>query len=192
MYVDGGFSEKQIAQKLGLTMYKVRGALDKHNVQRRTRSEAIRSLYITRDDKKPFSIRKNLTQAEEALKLAGVMLYWGEGTKRGSTVSFANSDPEMIHIFIMFLRKICGIHEKRMRIALHYYADQSESKLVRFWSKLTNIPVAQFNKSLLHKTERNSGTYRRKSPFGTVAVRYSDKRLLEVIVTWIDEYKKIL
>ena len=48
------------------------------------------------------------SKKEEALRLAGVMLYWAEGCKGWSTVKFVNSDPSMIKLFLSFLREVCA------------------------------------------------------------------------------------
>ena len=115
------------------------------------------------------------------------MLYWGEGTKGGNSVVFSNSDPDMIQLFLNFLRVICGIDEKRLRLLLHIYPDQNESKLKKFWSEKTKIPQAQFSKTFCHSGK--NGTYKNLSPYGTISLRYSDKLLLNVINDWIKDYK---
>ena len=114
------------------------------------------------------------------------MLYWGEGYKRGGEVSFSNSDPRMIKVFLRFLRHVCGVHEERLRMALHYYQDHNPKELMTFWSEQTQIPALQFHTPYLHV--RNGGTYRELSRYGTATVHYADKKLLKQILTWITDY----
>ena len=50
----------------------------------------------------------------------GAMLYWGEGYKGddknpAKLVDFANSDPDMIKIFLKFLRTVFKIDEKKIK-----------------------------------------------------------------------------
>lgn len=188
-YISEFLSEKQIAEKFGTSSRFVRNCLDSLKVQRRSRSEAIRYIHLTKHGKRNFVLKANLSQKEQQLKLAGSMLYWGEGAKHGGTVSFANSDPEMIKVFLKFLRKVCGVSEERLRLTLHYYEDHNPPELMNFWSNVTDIPLKQFHTPYLH-TRRVSGTYKRPSLHGTVQIRYNDSKLLEVIKSWISSYAK--
>lgn len=124
------------------------------------------------------------------LKLAGVMLYWGEGSKKGNSVALANSDPLMVSVFMKFLRDICGIDNERVRATIHYYGDHDPRELLSYWSRITRIPAAQFYKPFLHADTK--GTYKKKSQYGTISVQYSDKKLLQLINGWIQEYQNQL
>lgn len=191
LYIHSKLSEVQIGSRLTMSNRKVRRILDKHKIKRRSISEAISFLYITKFGKKPFRLRENLTEKDQILKAAGAMLYWGEGAKSNGSVAFSNSDPSMVTLFLHFLRRVCGIQEGRLRITLHYYQDQDLENLIAFWSKLTNVPRSHFYKSFLHMTGKK-GTYKSRASYGTVSVQYSDKKLLTVILDWIREYQKVL
>jgi len=190
LYIKQTFSVQQIADFLNVTPSKVRYALDKRKIRRRNRSEAIRYLNITKFKKGKFKIRQKLSDSQEKLKIAGAMIYWGEGTKSGNSVTVSNSDPEIIKLFLKFLRKICGISEERLRVVIHRYPDQNENELKKYWIAVTKIPSSQFSKSFLHN--KPAGSYRRISQFGTISLRYSDKELLNIINSWIKEYSKKL
>ena len=82
LYTVFKLSEQQIAERLNINPSRVRWVLKKHGIQKRTISEAVRQLYITKFGKKEFVLNKKLTSEQERLKLAGVMLYWGEGDKK--------------------------------------------------------------------------------------------------------------
>lgn len=185
-YIKRKFSVQQIADSLRLTPSKVRYTLNKLKVKIRNHSEATRYLNITKFHKGTFKIRKQLGIQNEGLRLAGVMLYWGEGTKSGNSVVLSNSDPLMIGVFMKFLRVICGISENRLRALLHLYEDQNEVLVKKYWSEVTKIPIKQFSKSFVHK--KKPGSYKRISRYGTVSLRYSDKQLLNVINHWIKLY----
>lgn len=180
------FSAQQVADNLNVTSSKVRYILNKFGVEKRNISEAIKFLNVTKFKKEIFCVKSDLDIHEEKLKIAGVMLYWGEGTKNGGTVAFSNSNPDMVFLFLKFLRKICNISEKRIRALLHVYRDQNESRLKKYWSKKLGIPLHQFSNSFLHKRKR--GSYKKNSDFGTISLRYSDKELLRLINDWIKEY----
>ena len=127
------------------------------------------------------------------MKIAGVMLYWAEGVKpnpanRTWTVDFANSNPRMIKLFPKFLREICGIDEKRLRVLLYCYANQDIEKLKRFWQKITEIPLNQFTKPYVRKNFLPGK--KRKMKYGLLHIRYYDKKLLLQIEKWVEEYLK--
>lgn len=120
------------------------------------------------------------------------MLYWGEGYKgtpssRSLGVDFANSDPAMIRIFMNFLRSVYILDEKRLRIFMYCYLDQNIQELMKFWSKITKIPLGQFSKPYVRKDFKNGG---RKMSYGLVHIRYSDKKLLIDIKNMIEYYSK--
>jgi len=186
LYVNKHQSVQRIADTFSLSTSRVYRMLDKAGISRRSISEAISDWHTLENGKEPFLLKKRLSVSEEKLKIAGVMLYWGEGSKKNNKVAFTNSDPEMIVLFLRFLRKICGISETRLRLTLHFYEDQDPEALKRFWSKLTDIPLKYVHKPHLHK--KPQGTYKTLSKYGTVAVSYSDKRLLDIINGWIREY----
>lgn len=121
-----------------------------------------------------FSIKKPLTIHEQQLKIAGLMLYWAEGASTGRTVDFANSNVEMIRLFLRFLRKIIRITENRIRIFLYCYSNQHPAKLVNFWSKVTLLPQSQFTQPYVRHDYAKKG---RQMPYGLIHIRYSDKKL---------------
>jgi hypothetical protein len=183
-------SDTQVAQRIGTTVGRVRWVLRKNHVPKRSISEAITRLHITKFGKKPFALKKKLNRKERLLKVAAIMLYWGEGNKKGSTVALSNSDPLMVEVFLKFLRLICGVDQTRVRVGLHYYQDQNMDTLLSFWSRVTRLPIQQFDRPFMHV--RKSGSYKTRSIYGTVAIRYSDKKLLETIIKWIKEYQVFL
>lgn len=187
-YLEDSLSMAQIADKLKLSPSTIRYWLDKNGVKRRSVSEAIDKWYLTKFNKKPFRLKTHLSANDKNLKTAGIMLYWGEGGKSGNVVKFTNSDPAMIRVFLKFLRDICGIDENRLKALLHIYPDLNEKELLPLWMEKTRIPKERFYKTYLH--EGKPGTYKNKSKYGTLTINYPDKRLLEIILEWIDYYKK--
>jgi len=187
MYLKDKYSVAMISEKSGFSIHQVQYCLEKNNIPRRDRSEATYLAYFHRFNKLPCNIRKKFTTQQRELFITGIMLYWAEGWKKDSTyVSFTNSDPKMIMIFAMFLREICGVQESRLRLRLHLYNDQDEKVLKNFWSDMADIPLSQFNATYFH--EGKSGTYKKKSKHGTACLHYGDKKLLNQILQWIDQY----
>lgn len=183
LYWEEKLSITEIANKFEVSYEVIYNLMKRNNIPRRSRSE---SNYATNKYKPQFKIKKNLSVEEEKLRIAGIMLYWAEGSKNGHMIDFTNSDPAMIKLFLEFLRKICGVKDKRLRIYLYAYSYQNIDKLKKYWSKITKVPLEQFTKPYIRKSNPNlSG---RKLDNGLVHVRYSDKRLYDSIINWISEY----
>ena len=106
-----GLSVKEITKKLNISIDAGYYFFRKHKIKRRTAKES-NSLQFERRQVS-FNLKKVLTSDDKQLKIAGIMLYWAEGSKWSGekNIDFANSDSEMIKIFLSFLRKICGIDE---------------------------------------------------------------------------------
>ena len=186
LYYDQRLSVREIAEKLGVSIDAIYGFMRRHHLSRRTNAQqnAVRF-----EKKRPsFCIRKKLTILEERLKIAGIMLYWGEGfqSEKAHNIDFANCKPRMIRVFLNFLRIICSVDERKLRIYLYAYSNQDIQSIIEFWSKFTGIPKSQFSKPYIRhdfKVEQSG-----KMKYGLIHVRYYDKKLLQLIKQWIEEY----
>lgn len=192
LYYKEKLSTIEIGRRLGVTPWIVIKYMKKMGLLRRTLKETNQIVFARKP--KSFFIKQNLSKKEEKLKIAGIMLYWTEGSKMNSekrmlTVDFTNSNPSMIKLFLQFLRKICRVDEKRLRVLLYCYADQDIEDLKNFWHKITGINPKQFIKPYIRKDFLPEK--RGKMKYGLVHIRYSDKKLLLQIEDWIKEYLKM-
>lgn len=177
---------REISERLGVSIHAVVHFMRKYDLPRRSYKEMNRLRF---ERKSPsFKWRKHLSRDAEALKLAGAMLYWGEGYKseKGSVLDFTNSDPVMIKIFLNFMHSVFELDESKFRVLLYCYADQNTSELIKFWSDLSGIGRKQFIKPYVRKDFRKDG---RKMHYGMVHIRYIDKKLLLAIKELIEHYK---
>ena len=194
LYSEKGFSAQEIGKTFGKSTSSVYDFMREHGLQRRLPAETNNFIYERKQ--LSFCVKTNLSQEERELKIAGIMLYWAEGGKevkyngqsRATSANFTNSDPEMIKLFLKFLREICGVNEQRLRVHLYCYANQDVDCLKKYWQEITNIPLTQFIKPyvrqdfLLEKKD--------KMKYGLIHVVYSDKKLFLQIMDWIKEYLK--
>lgn len=179
-------SVPQISKVIGASVRATYTFFRLHHLERRTHRE---EREIRFQKKEPSFTKKSLdTEELRTLAAIGSMLYWGEGYK-GSVerpahiVDFANSDPDMILLFLRFLRSIYHIDEKKLRIYMYCYSDQSVPDLMSFWSGLTGVPMTQFTKPFV-RSDFSAGA--RKMRYGLVHIRYGDKKLLLDIKSMID------
>ncbi|MEV7196811.1 hypothetical protein AB0N81_34170 [Streptomyces sp. NPDC093510] len=95
------------------------------------------------------------TMSDRELFLLGVGLYWAEGAKAKphrpqERVDFMNSDPNMITVYLAWLR-LLGVAPERLRfhVAIHETADIAAAE--RFWADLTGADADAFGKTTLKK-----------------------------------------
>lgn len=181
-----GKSAQQIAAHFNVSIGAVYYALRKQDEPRRSHAEANGLAFESKASS--YQIKPQLSQEDESLKLAAVMLYWAEGCKLGKQIDFTNSEPEMVLLFRRFLSEICGVDEQRIRCSIYCYEGQDIGKLTSFWSCFLRIPLTQFTKPYIKKAAV-PGPRGPRMVYGLVHIRYCDKKLLRQILDWIEEYK---
>ena len=118
--------------------------------------------------------------------LIGVSLYAAEGVKSDRNVEFSNSDPRMISFMMKWFREFCDISEDRFRGAIWIHDNLDKHKAVKYWSKLTKIPVNQFHKTYVVRNKENSRKVRKKrNEFGVFSVRVSSAKTQRKIMGWV-------
>ena len=125
-------------------------------------------------------IREVGTITHRELLLIGAALYWGEGTKferiQGTpSVVFTNSDPEMIRVFLRFIRLILKIKEERIRSGINLYDAKKITISRRYWSDVTKLPKERFYISQLVSRASAGKRDKRRLPYGTLSLRISNR-----------------
>jgi hypothetical protein len=117
------------------------------------------------------------------LFIAGVMLYWGEGSKGSfSGLKFVNSDPLMIEFFVRFLREACGIPIGKITANVLIYPDHEEKTTRAFWAKSSGIPWENFTKSVLIKGRHPV----RRLSWGVCNVNVLSTYFREKMLVWLE------
>ena len=104
-----GQSVREISEKFDVSLDAMFYFFRKYNIVRRNASDRNKAFFERKQ--LSFCIKEKLSLEEEKLKVAGIMLYWGEGSQWSGEkiVDFANSKPEMIKIFLLIkMRKGLG------------------------------------------------------------------------------------
>ena len=109
--------------------------------------------------------------SEREFLVAGVALYAGEGSKADGQVRFVNSDPRMVVFFCTWLRHFYRVDEARLRLSLYLHQGLDLVAATAYWSALTGIPEAQFNKP--YRAVPDPSIRSAKHVHGCVTVRYS-------------------
>lgn len=80
--------------------------------------------------------------------VAGLMLYWAEGTKKKHAL-ITNSDKDMIKFMVKWFKKYYNITALSLTASLHLHSGQNEKKIIEYWTKITGIPKHNFQKSFI-------------------------------------------
>ena len=129
---------------------------------------------------------RSLTEYE--FKLAGIALYWGEGSKKNLAIS--NSDPNLIRFIMKWFREVCNISNSEFRAYLYLHTGQNEKNMRKYWSEITDIPASQFYKTIFKKEGSASRKYNLSGYKGTIKIQISNEDLRQKICAWIERVKK--
>jgi hypothetical protein len=129
--------------------------------RRRTKSEAFEQIGV-------------LTERE--LMLVGAALYWSEGAKdkpyaRRESVLFINSDPDMIRVFLAWLRRLgVPLDQCRFRISIHETAVLSEAE--EYWRDITGASAELFYRPAIKRHNPKTVRYRTGDDYhGCIAIQ---------------------
>ncbi len=89
------------------------------------------------------------------LFLVGVSLYWAEGGKdkpydRRESVTFVNSDPSMIQVFLAWLG-LLEVERERLRFTVMIHENADVTAAERYWADFVGADRSAFNKTVLKK-----------------------------------------
>lgn len=145
------------------------------NTMRRKRDVRINAVY----EKVALDIG---TLSDRELFIAGLFLYWAEGSKTSAyTTALANTDPAMIRFFIKWL-DVLGIHQDKIVIRLHLYSDMDVAKIEQFWSQEIGVSLQRFRKSYIKKTiYQKTKNYRGRFGYGTCNVLLYNRDVAEYV-----------
>ena len=173
LYVTQKLSVQRVANRLGVSRSTALRRLQKHGFHIRSHAEA---MALRRQRRFRYDAR-----GKEALEIAALCLFWAEGTRFKKRVEITNADPEVIKLFLRFLREVCNVEEGALRCRIQLHDESKYQKALHFWSQATGIPISQFMKRFL---KPNKGG-KPKHPLGIVSVYCNDTELYEELTSRI-------
>lgn len=103
------------------------------------------------------------------LLMYGLGLYLGEGGKTADIVRIVNADPRVISAAISWFESL-GVRKGQFAPRMYLYPDSDVSASLKFWSKLTGIPPAQFQSSVIDTRTQKSAKNKNKLQHGTLHI----------------------
>lgn len=125
--------------------------------------------------------------------VSGCMLYWGEGYKKSrESIGLTNSDPELIIIFLKFLKKYFPNPYEKIKCAINCYTDiHSYKKIQKYWASKLKIDLKKFTKPQINNSPKSSIKKRKNLlPYGTCCVRVCDVKSKQILLGAIQELGK--
>lgn len=102
-----------------------------------------------------------LPLSKKELLVAGVFLYWGEGTKTlNGQLVVANTDPALVQFALLWMTKGLDIPKEKIHVLVHLYKDMDIEDSLNYWSKLLQIPRSQFSNPYIKSSNRSDIDYR--------------------------------
>ncbi len=107
------------------------------------------------------------------LFIAGLALYWGEGSKKDRKVLFCNANPKMILFFLKWLRQCFAVEDQDIRctVGINEIHISRENLVKEYWSEVTSIPLEQFTKTSFKKVLNKKVYDNFDSHYGTLSVK---------------------
>lgn len=116
----------------------------------------------------------------DTAKIALAMLCLGEASKyskdRRGPFCFANSNPEIITIFLKLMYACFSLKKDKFRCTVQCRADQDTKQLECFWQGLTGIPFSQFYPARPDTRTEGKPT-RRPNYKGVLRIDYLDVKI---------------
>lgn len=189
LYVQEKKSSQEISRLLSCSPNKVDYWLNKHNIPKRSISDAVYQKQNPHGD--PFQFKKPHTDETWFLFGLGVGLYWGEGNKKNThAVRLGNTDPALIKKFLEFLKGIYGVEDRKIKFGLQIFSDMDPDDAMQFWCDYLNVRKNKFMKTIITPV-RGIGSYREKTKHGVLTIYVSNKKLRDLLNTEIESLREM-
>jgi len=122
------------------------------------------------------------------LHMMGCMLYWAEGSKGRNGIYFVNSDPNMMRLFMRFLREELDVQDAEVAIRIHCHTPEVEEirRIETYWADVLRLPLSNVKKTYVK--EAGISTRQNRLENGVCDVRVHRTDLVQHIFGAIQEY----
>lgn len=126
--------------------------------------------------------------SESSNKLLCAMIYYCEGAKNDSAVYFANSDPQLLKLFLSLLRSNFKLDESKFKVIVHIHEYHNWPKQLNYWSRVLKISKKYFFRPYL---KAHTGKNKKEGYPGCVSVRYYDSNVSRELLAYAKQYFQI-
>ena len=121
------------------------------------------------------------------LFISAISLFWAHGYTDGKhQLRLTSADPELLHVFIAFLERFCGLTPSDLGLMIFVHDDQNIQTCERYWMRQTRIK--RLHKTQVHKNTRSSKRVSR----GTACVISANAVIVRKMNVWIDHLPEMV
>ncbi len=124
------------------------------------------------EDLRKEGMRRIGQMSNREVIIAGIALYWGEGSKGNDRLQITNSDPEMIKFFVHWVNTAFNIEKKDLifYITVNNIHKKREKEIKKYWINILNVSIDQFRKTVFISSENKKKYSNFKKHYGTLRV----------------------
>ncbi|QQS18748.1 hypothetical protein IPL68_01575 [Candidatus Saccharibacteria bacterium] len=180
---DSGYSYRMIHNQLGVPMATLSGWFRERpytpNAEALHRIQSGRYAYgIRKRDERICEIAELLQLGKDEvgdisrrdLWMVGIGLWIGEGSKTIEQIRLANSDPDVVRLWVGWLKEICGLRDENIFMTLHIYPETDEEVCLKYWRNIIGIPNLRCGKTQVDRRIGKAISHNGKLPYGTVRI----------------------
>jgi hypothetical protein len=134
---------------------------------------------------------RQLARERDGSYRGGCMVYWAEGSKSRNLVRLVNSDPDLIAVFVAFLRREFDVPPEAITMRCNLFADHidGQREIETFWLNRLGLPSSSLRKSHVNVYSKYSQKKRKNElAYGTCEVGLCSTRIVQTISGSIQEY----
>ena len=122
--------------------------------------------------------------------VAGCALFWAEGDKSRNQLRLSNADPELIRLFVRFLREHFAVEDGQLRVQCNLFADHADRQrqIEDFWLEVVGVSRSCLLTSAVNVYSRHSKRKRTNMlPYGTCRVSICSTEIVQTVYGSIQE-----
>jgi hypothetical protein len=137
---------------------------------------------------------RELARMADPLHVQGRMLYWAEGSKLRNVAALTNSDPDLLAVFIRFLRGCYGVPPDTLALSVNCHVDNGVTltAIEGWWLERLALPKTALRAATV--TRPSPASRRRRGnvlPYGTARVCHYSTFVVQSIYGAIQQYAGI-
>lgn len=127
----------------------------------------------------------------DALHMQGCMLYWAEGSKGRNVAALTNSDPELLALFVRFLRDCYELPDSRLALSINCHLGNGLelNEIEAWWMQRLGLPRSCLRAATVNvPSSASRGRRGHVLPLGTARVSAYSVVVIQSIYGAIQEY----
>lgn len=136
---------------------------------------------------------RHRAKSGSALHAIGCMLFWGEGSKERNRIVFTNADPDMMALFVRFLRDCYGVRDEQLSLTCNCFLNNGLTlrEIEHWWLDRLGLPESSIRRAVVNRPSNGGTAKHRRIPYGTARLVLCSTATAQSIYGAIQEYAGI-